>query len=91
MKFIMMVYGSWEEILTLSLILPKERGLLFALENFNGLNLIDLPYSGNRFSWYSGDDKSMSMLDIFLLDDAIIDTWGVVGQSIGKRIFRITV
>ncbi|XP_058780621.1 uncharacterized protein LOC131654295 [Vicia villosa] len=47
--------------------------------------LIDMPCNGNRFSWYSGDGFSMSRLDRFLVDDFLIDRWGMVGQKIGDR------
>lgn len=47
--------------------------------------LIDLPSSGNRFSWYSGDEKFMSRIDQFLVEDSLIDRWGIVGQRIGLR------
>ncbi|CAK8563107.1 unnamed protein product [Lathyrus sativus] len=49
------------------------------------MDLVDMPSSGNRFTWYSGDGNSMSKIHRFLVVDVIIDRWGVVGQTIGKR------
>ncbi|CAK8534050.1 unnamed protein product [Lathyrus sativus] len=48
-------------------------------------NMVDLPVSRNNFTWFSGDGKSMSKLYRFLVDDSIINKWGVIGQSVGKR------
>jgi hypothetical protein len=31
--------------------------------------LIDLPFSGRKFTWYRGDGRSMSRLDRFLLSE----------------------
>lgn len=28
-------------------------------------NLVDIPRKGNIYSWYTGDDRSMSMIDFF--------------------------
>lgn len=47
--------------------------------------LIDLPGNGNRFSWFSVDGSSMSMLDRFLVDDSLFDRWDLVGQKIEDR------
>lgn len=48
-------------------------------------NLIDIPCSGNKFIGFSIEKKSMSKIDHFLLSDALIDSWGVVGKLIYKR------
>ncbi|XP_058726467.1 uncharacterized protein LOC131597819 [Vicia villosa] len=47
--------------------------------------LVDIPCKGKKFSWYSGDRKSMSRLDRFLLSNKVVERWGVVGQLIGDR------
>ncbi|XP_058741467.1 uncharacterized protein LOC131613848 [Vicia villosa] len=47
--------------------------------------LIDVPSSGNKFSWYSGDGRFMSKIDRFLVEDSLICRWGIVGQRIGSR------
>ncbi|XP_058755630.1 uncharacterized protein LOC131628840 [Vicia villosa] len=47
--------------------------------------LIDVPASDNQFSWYSGDGKVMSRIYRFLVDDSLIDRWGIMGQRIGPR------
>lgn len=49
------------------------------------MNLIDVPCLCNNFSWVSGDGRSMSRLDRFLLSKPLIVLWGVVGQVINKR------
>ncbi|XP_058741420.1 uncharacterized protein LOC131613797 [Vicia villosa] len=47
--------------------------------------LMDVPSKGKKFSWFSGDGKSKSRIDRFLVADNIIRNWGVVGQFIGMR------
>ncbi|XP_058751965.1 uncharacterized protein LOC131625083 [Vicia villosa] len=47
--------------------------------------LVDVPCKGKRFSWFSGDGKSKSRIDRFLISNNIILSWGVVGQWIGMR------
>ncbi|XP_058765950.1 uncharacterized protein LOC131639469 [Vicia villosa] len=47
--------------------------------------LVDVPSKGKRFSWFSGDGKSKSRIDRFLISNNIILSWGVVGQWIGMR------
>ncbi|XP_058747173.1 uncharacterized protein LOC131620182 [Vicia villosa] len=49
------------------------------------IGLVDVPCKGKRFSWFSGDGKSKSRIDRFLVSDNIISNWGVVGQWIGSR------
>ncbi|XP_058769380.1 uncharacterized protein LOC131643223 [Vicia villosa] len=47
--------------------------------------LVDIPCKGKKFTWYSGDGKSMSRIDRFLVSDKVVDDWGVVGQLVGDR------
>ncbi|XP_058783145.1 uncharacterized protein LOC131657804 [Vicia villosa] len=47
--------------------------------------LVDVPCKGKKFSWFSGDGKSMSRLDRFIISSSIVVDWGVVGQVIGDR------
>ncbi|XP_058752224.1 uncharacterized protein LOC131625381 [Vicia villosa] len=47
--------------------------------------LVDVPCKGKKFTWFSGDGKSMSRLDRFLISSSIVVDWGVVGQVIGDR------
>ncbi|XP_058776769.1 uncharacterized protein LOC131651118 [Vicia villosa] len=47
--------------------------------------LVDVPCRGKKFSWFSGDGKSKSRIDRFLVSDSIVSSWGVVGQLIGSR------
>ncbi|XP_058765391.1 uncharacterized protein LOC131638863 [Vicia villosa] len=47
--------------------------------------LIDVSCRGKRYSWYSGDGKSKSRIDRFLVSDNTIQSWGIVGQLIGNR------
>jgi len=37
--------------------------------------LIDLPLCGRLFTWYRGDDVSMSRLDRFLLSEKWCEVW----------------
>ncbi|XP_058749290.1 uncharacterized protein LOC131622283 [Vicia villosa] len=41
--------------------------------------LVDVPCKGKRFSWFSGDGRSMSRIDRFLISNNIVNKWGVVG------------
>ncbi|XP_058768462.1 uncharacterized protein LOC131642211 [Vicia villosa] len=47
--------------------------------------LVDVPCKGKKFSWYSGDGKSMSRLDRFLVAEKVLNNWGVIGQMVGER------
>ncbi|XP_058774615.1 uncharacterized protein LOC131648899 [Vicia villosa] len=49
------------------------------------IGLVDVPCKGKRFSWFSGDGKSKSRIDRFLVSNNIVSSWGVVGQLIGDR------
>ncbi|XP_058741814.1 uncharacterized protein LOC131614210 [Vicia villosa] len=51
----------------------------------DGCGLVDVPCKGKKFSWYSGDGRSKSRIDRILVSDAIVSSWGVVGQFIGNR------
>ncbi|XP_058763563.1 uncharacterized protein LOC131637014 [Vicia villosa] len=48
-------------------------------------DLVDTPCKGKKFSWYSGDGKSMSRIDRFLLSNVVVNRWEVIGQMIGDR------
>ncbi|XP_058746484.1 uncharacterized protein LOC131619402 [Vicia villosa] len=50
-----------------------------------GSGLMDVACKGKKFSWFSGDGKSNSRIDRFLVSDNIVRSWGVVGQLIGNR------
>lgn len=47
--------------------------------------LVDVPVSGNSFSWFSGDGKSMSRINRFFIEDYLIDRWRIEGQRIGPK------
>ncbi|XP_058765712.1 uncharacterized protein LOC131639232 [Vicia villosa] len=47
--------------------------------------LMDVACKGKKFSWFSGDGKSKSRIDRFLVSDNIVRSWGVLGQLIGDR------
>jgi hypothetical protein len=62
---------------------PEER-ILF--NHFvEDMEVIDVPVLGKKFSWFSGDGKSMSRIDRFLLSDGFIISQGISGQWIGDR------
>ncbi|XP_058783264.1 uncharacterized protein LOC131657935 [Vicia villosa] len=47
--------------------------------------LVDIPCKGKKFSWFSGDGKSKSRIDRFLLSSKVVSRWEVIGQLIGDR------
>lgn len=47
--------------------------------------LVDIPCKGKKYMGYSGDGKSISRIDQFLLSDEVVDKWGVVGKFMGAR------
>ncbi|CAI8609797.1 unnamed protein product [Vicia faba] len=53
--------------------------------------LVDIPCKGKKFSWYSGDGKSMSRIDRFLLSDNIVNSWEWLGNLLVLGIFQIIV
>ncbi|XP_058746549.1 uncharacterized protein LOC131619477 [Vicia villosa] len=73
----------------------RERKGRMALANLNETDifsefidkffLVDVSCKGKKFSWFSGDGKSMSRLDHFLVSSSIVSNWGVVGQLIGDK------
>ncbi|XP_058775485.1 uncharacterized protein LOC131649744 [Vicia villosa] len=52
-------------------------------------NLVDVPCKGKRFSWYSGDGQSMSRLDRFLVDNSIVNKWGIDKEDWGPKPFKV--
>lgn len=51
--------------------------------------LVDISCKGKKFYWYSGDGKSISRIDRFLVSDIVVTRWGVVVKFLGIEIFRI--
>ncbi|PNX98293.1 cysteine-rich receptor-like protein kinase [Trifolium pratense] len=49
------------------------------------MEIIDVPVTGKKFTWFSADGKTMSRLDRFLLSEGFIDKSGVSGQWVGER------
>ncbi|XP_058783306.1 uncharacterized protein LOC131657982 [Vicia villosa] len=47
--------------------------------------LVDVPCKGKKFTWYSGNGKSMSRLDRFLVSEKVLNDWGVIGQMVRER------
>ncbi|XP_058762988.1 uncharacterized protein LOC131636401 [Vicia villosa] len=47
--------------------------------------LVDIPCKGKKFTWYSGDGKSISRIDRFIVSSKVVNDWGVVGQLVGER------
>jgi hypothetical protein len=43
----------------------------------DAMELIDIPISGKKFSWFSSDGSSMSRLDRFLLSEGFIEKGGI--------------
>ncbi|GAU47212.1 hypothetical protein TSUD_403530 [Trifolium subterraneum] len=50
-----------------------------------GMEVVDVPVTGKKFTWFSADRKAMSRLDRFLLSEGFIDKAGVSGQWVGDR------
>ncbi|KAK2445688.1 hypothetical protein QL285_016590 [Trifolium repens] len=49
------------------------------------LEVVDIPVTGKRFTWFSSDGSAMSRLDRFLLSDGFIEKGGFTNQCIGDR------
>lgn len=64
-------YGEWREFSK------------FIIES--GLVDVDVPCKEKKFSWLSSDGRSKSRIDMFLVSDNIVASWGVVGQFICPR------
>lgn len=47
----------------------------------NEMDLVDILYTRNKFSWFSEDGKSMSRIDKLLVADSIMDRWGWLVKS----------
>jgi hypothetical protein len=62
---------------------PGER-ILFS-HFVEDMEVIDVPVLGKKFSWFSGDGKSMSRIDRYLLSDGFITSQGISGQWIEDR------
>ncbi|MCI00463.1 hypothetical protein A2U01_0021482, partial [Trifolium medium] len=50
-----------------------------------GMEVVDVPVTGKKFTWFSADGKAMSRLDRFLLSEGFIDKSGVSCQWVGDR------
>lgn len=46
-------------------------------------SLEDVPCKGRKYSWCSDNGRSKSRIDMFLVSDSIVSSWGVMGQFIG--------
>ncbi|XP_058758254.1 uncharacterized protein LOC131631478 [Vicia villosa] len=55
------------------------------LDFIEGSGLVGVPCKGKKFSWYIGDGRAKSRIDRFLVSDAIVSLWGVVGKIIDIR------
>lgn len=58
----------------------NNNGMNFFAEFVEKSELVDILCKGNNFSWYSGDEESMSRIDRFLLSEVIVKRWNVIGQ-----------
>ncbi|GAU28116.1 hypothetical protein TSUD_295530 [Trifolium subterraneum] len=47
------------------------------------MEVIDVPVTGKKFSWFNADGSAMSRLDRFLLSDGFIEKGGISNQWIG--------
>ncbi|XP_058726206.1 uncharacterized protein LOC131597531 [Vicia villosa] len=67
------------------MVVPNHCEMELFSEFIDESSLVDVPCKGKKISWFSGDGKSMSRLDRFLVSSSIVSNWGVVGQLIGDR------
>jgi exonuclease III len=51
----------------------------------DALEVVDIPVTGKKFSWFSPDGLAMSRLDRFLLSEGFIEKGGISNQRIGDR------
>jgi hypothetical protein len=49
------------------------------------MEVVDVPVTGKKFTWFSGDGFAMSRLDRFLLSDGFIEKGGITNQRVGDR------
>ncbi|XP_058741918.1 uncharacterized protein LOC131614336 [Vicia villosa] len=66
-------------------ILENQREMNLFAEFIDKTLLVDIPCKGKKFSWFSGDGKSKSRIDRFLLSSKVVNRWEVIGQFIGDR------
>lgn len=53
--------------------------------------LVDIPCKGKIFSWYTGDERSMSRINCFLVSNVVVYRWGLVANLLGVKTFQINV
>ncbi|XP_058776799.1 uncharacterized protein LOC131651145 [Vicia villosa] len=66
-------------------VLENQREMNLFAEFIDKTLLVDIPCKGKKFSWFSGDGKSKSRIDRFLLSSKVLSRWEVIGQFIGDR------
>lgn len=49
--------------------MSQVHGVSYFNSFIDGIVLVDLPLIGHRFTWYRGDNRSMSHIDRFLLSE----------------------
>lgn len=49
------------------------------------MELFDIPYVEERFTWYRAKGKTISKIDRFLLKRNLIEVWAVVDQRADSR------
>ncbi|XP_058733453.1 uncharacterized protein LOC131605072 [Vicia villosa] len=49
------------------------------------MEVLDLPSFGGIFTWLKKEGSARSRLDRFLLSEALIDNWKIVGQLVGEK------
>jgi hypothetical protein len=49
------------------------------------MEVIDIPMSGKKFTWFNSEGTTMSRLDRFLLSEGFIDKGGITNQWVGDR------
>jgi hypothetical protein len=51
----------------------------------DAMEVVDIPVTGKKFSWFSSDGLAMSRLDRFLLSEGFIEKGGISNQRIGDH------
>ncbi|XP_058776198.1 uncharacterized protein LOC131650510 [Vicia villosa] len=66
-------------------VMHNNREVALFADFINKTSLVDIQCKGKKFSWFSGDGKSKSRIDQFLLSNCVVNEWEIIGQFIGDR------
>lgn len=49
------------------------------------MELVNVPFIGNIFTWSNKEGSVRSSLDRFLLSESLIDSWKIIGHIMGDK------